>query len=177
MPKFDPSKVYKLPKDIGEIALTLMRGGTEPATAIGSARMLSNNPQDPDAIAFVSDLVRRSEKARDRAANALDNARFRKLDSDDKYNLLNLADMVQTKYRRGLSAGHNVPELTFPARGMGGANRRIIAESALSASEGNAAVFRQNLLDLGFDPSTAEELVRRYTPTIIRQEPDAMGLL
>ena len=179
MPRFNPSTVYKLPKEIGEIAVQLMRDGTEPATALGTARMLSNNPQDPAAAAFVSDLVRRSDKARVRARDMYNDSVFNRSQPElsDRSVRVQASTLAKRPSSR-LSGSMFMPEeVVAPIRGMVGAESRIYAEAALSASQGNADVFRQNLLDLGFAPDAAEELVRRYTPTIIRQEPDAMGLL
>jgi len=173
MPRFNPSTLYKLPKDIGEIALRLMKDGTNPATALGTARMLSSNPQDPQATAFVSDLMRRSQMADARAEDAIYES---PMYLDDQSRTLRDLRNVYTK----LSLGNSLRApagLERESLGMGGANRRIYAEAALSASEGNAKVFRQSLLDMGFDSRVVDDLVRRYTPTIIRQEPDAMGML
>ena len=176
MPRFNPSTLYKLPKDIGEIALRLMNDGTDPATALGTARMLSSNPQDPAATAFVSDLMRRSEKADARARNAIYESRYGQMGLEDQDTILRNVKRTETK--QPYSSSMRLPlGMAGESRGMGGANRRIYAEAALSASEGNANVFRKNLLDMGFEPNIVEELVRRYTPTIIRQEPDAMGML
>ena len=179
MPKFNPSTVYKLPKDIGEIALRLMNDGTDPATALGTARMLSSNPQDPQATAFVSDLMRRSEKADARNLRVFDESYNGVVDKDFFFDA---AQNMVTRLTKK-PAGRNYIRQYLPdeyagaAIGLAGADRRIYTEAALSASQGNADVFRQNLLDLGFDEYSAEQLVRRYTPTIIRQEPDAMGML
>lgn len=189
---------YRLPKDIGEMALRFIKDGMEPGSALGTARMLSNDPQDPVATAYTKDLMGRLAKVRDRFAayrrepagsNTMAGGGYAPVNDEAistriALPTLDRALVIPQQLRRGQDAfavkrdGKTaIPRALQLVYAKSGAERRLIAEVANAASAGDRNAFLEILAELGFREDIAKDLANRYVPEILEYKPARWELL
>jgi hypothetical protein len=171
---------YSLPKDIGEMALRFIKDGMEAGQALGTARMLSNNPQDPTATAFTKDLMGRLEKAKTPYPSRRKSPYS--IDPEPNVSGLSIPTKNWTLKARPVAVKFPGDEKTTIAQGFqenaasAGAERRLVAEVVNSVAAGDRETFMQILSDLGFGPNVIRNLANRYVPEIIEYNPGRLEL-
>jgi hypothetical protein len=181
------ARISGLSKQIADMALLLMKEGTDPDVALNSAARLSD--ATPEQVAFADDLIKRRAVALENLggydrnksfvmpANKLIAARQMIGDYTFKPNMMSGARIALRGENKALVSGTEiVPEGTRgPFRisrtprmlafsrmeGADAAETRLRAELALAASEGNVEKMQLILQDLGFTPDYAYNLAVR----------------
>ena len=163
-------RIPGLAKDIADMALLLMREGTDPAIALNSASRLSD--ATPKQVEFADDLLKRMDKASGK--------RVRNIDGD-----INVPVAVRTEGRPNPNAplsnqllriNKSMPpmsnvnrldrsiklNLTANAVADQAATNRLYQELAYAASSNNPELMQTILVELGYLPDNAYNVASRY---------------
>lgn len=186
------SGAYRLPKDIGEIALQFIKDGMDSGQALYTARVLSDDPEDTAAQFYAEDLVGRLDKAKARTkatypdvpVDPIEAARLAKLkasairlgfsDRPYKSSPLSVGPLLRrdnTGKAEQVDGKTYIPRVFQIMNAQTGAERRLVAEVANAVAAGDRIAFLEILAELGFRERIARPLADRYAPETIEYNP------